>query len=46
VDTEAQAFALRRQGVTLVQGLLTGAPMDAAALLGADPETEARALAR
>lgn len=32
VETEAQAFALRREGVTLAQGWLIGQPVDAAEL--------------
>ncbi len=32
VETEAQVFALRREGVTLVQGWLTGRPMERADL--------------
>ncbi len=34
VETEAQAFALRREGITLVQGWLTGRPMPEEELLG------------
>jgi len=35
VETEAQAFALRREGVTLVQGYLYGVPQPASALIAA-----------
>ncbi len=34
VETEAQAFALRREGVTAAQGWLTGRPVPEAELLG------------
>jgi EAL domain-containing protein (putative c-di-GMP-specific phosphodiesterase class I) len=34
VETEAQAFALRREGIALAQGWLTGQPMEAEGLLG------------
>jgi EAL domain-containing protein (putative c-di-GMP-specific phosphodiesterase class I) len=35
VETEAQAYALRREGVTLVQGYLYGVPQPASALIAA-----------
>lgn len=35
VETEAQAFALRREGITAAQGWLTGRPVPEAELLGA-----------
>jgi sensor c-di-GMP phosphodiesterase-like protein len=42
VETEAQAFALRREGVTVAQGWLTGRPVPEELLFRAGAQREAR----